>query len=329
MPGTGVGGPTYHLRIEFADVLNLPQGAKVFADGIQVGRLTRVTLIGPVAAEADRPARPGYVMADVDISRTAHLPANTTAELEQATPLGDVHIALTSPADVSGPQLRPDDTIPLSKTSQSPPIEDILTRLATFVGSGSINDIQQVVRQANSVFPVQPDDTARISATLGADIDDLAAHTDSIHAVVGGLQATIDDGVLGNIAELDRLLTPQGVQHTTDSVNATSGVVFVLTALGPLAPGFAWVAPALQALDDTARAIVPMLFGDHPLDTDSPSNLKKLVDLLDDTIIPFARQGPKIDMTGVTVNPAPGPALTPEQQTGRIIDTLRMIGAVR
>ncbi len=328
VPGTGVSGPTYHLRIQFADVLNLPQGAKVIANGVRVGQLAHVTLVDPVAAAPNRPAHTGYVIADVDIQNSVRLPVGTTAELRQETPLGDIHIALTEPPTAASGDLPADSTIPLTDTKQSPPIEDILARLSRFVGSGAVTDVQDIVRKMNGIFPQDPRETDRIAGTLGMDLSDLSGNTDSIHALVGGLQTTVDDGLLGNAPTFDQLLTPYGVQHTTDSVNATIGVIFVLTALGPVAPAAAWLGPALHSLDGSVRAVVPMLFGAHPLDTDSPSNMKKLVDLIQNKIIPFTDHGPKVNIVGVTVNPPPA-AMPADEQTGRIVDALRMIGVVR
>ncbi|AHH19566.1 Mce family protein MceE [Nocardia nova SH22a] len=329
VPGTGVGGPTYHLRIEFADVLNLPQGAKVIADGVRVGQLTGVTLVNPVPGTATAAARPGYVIADVAIRTSVRLPLGTTAQLRQATPLGDVHIALTEPAAPATGDIAPDATIPLADTRKQLPIEDILSQLATFVGSGAVNDVQNIVHNVNGIMPKDPAVTARISDVLGSDLGDLAAHTDSIHQLVSGIQATVDDGLLNHTSTWDPLLTPDGVQHTTDVISAEIGVVFVLTALGPFAPSTKWLGPVLDSTAGAARAVVPMLFGSAPLDTGSPSNMGKLIDLIQGKIIPFADSGPKIDLVGVGVSPPPDAGMNPEEQTGRIVDTLRMIGAVR
>ncbi|MGI5217828.1 MlaD family protein [Nocardia sp. CA-290969] len=329
LPGTGTSGPTYHLRIEFADVLNLPQGARVIADGVPVGHLNRVTVVDAAADIPGQPGHRGFVVADVSIRESVRLPAGTTAGLRQNTPLGDVHIALTEPTEHDRGQLPPGSTIPLADTTQSPPIEDILARLSTFVGSGAVTDFQDIVHRINTIMPADPQDTAHISEVLGASLADLAADTDSIHHLVRGLQSTVDDGLLYNAPAFDQLLTPEGVQHTTDVIDTTIGVVYVLTALGPLAPSALWLGPALQSGSRALRAFVPMLFGSHPLDTGSPSNFEKLVELIQNKIIPFAERGPKLNLVGITVDSPPVTALSPQQQTERIIDTLRMVGAVR
>ncbi|WP_036509051.1 MlaD family protein [Nocardia aobensis] len=329
VPGTGVGGPTYRLRIQFADVLNLPQGAKVIANGVRIGQLTHITVVDPAPATGTAAARKGYVIADVAIRTSVRLPVGTTAQLRQATPLGDVHIALTEPAHPTAGEIGPDATIPISDTRPQLPIEDILAQLATFVGSGAVHDIQNIVHTVNGIMPADAAVTARISDVLGADLNDLAAHTDSIHQLVSGIQATVDEGLLNHTSTWDPLLTPDGVQHTTDVIRAEIGVVFVLTALGPFAPSTTWLGPVLDSTTAAARAVVPMLFGSAPLDTGSPSNMARLTNLLQSRIIPFAARGPKVDLVGVTISPSPAPGMPPEEQTTRIVDTLRMIGAVR
>ncbi|MGW4634473.1 MlaD family protein [Nocardia sp. NPDC004415] len=324
LPGAGMSGATYPLRIEFANVLNLPQGAKVIASGVRVGSLTGVTLVDPVTATADQEARRGYAVAEVVIDRSVRLRQGTTATLRQETPLGDVHIALAEPATAT-PELAPGATIPLTDTTQAPPIEDILAGLSTFVGSGAVGDFQHIVRTMNGVFPADPRDTARIAEVLRGDTIDLGTHLDSVDALLDGMEATVEDGLQHNVPILDELLTPYGVEHTTDAVNAQIGVIFVLTALGPVAPSAQWLGPLLSSLEDTTRALVPMLLGRSPLDTTAPSNLKALREFIDTDLVPFATHGPKIDLVEVTV----APTLTPDERSARIVDTLRMIGLVR
>ncbi|MGW5922364.1 MlaD family protein [Nocardia fluminea] len=328
VPGSGVDGPTYPLRIEFADVLNLPQGAKVIAAGVRVGTLTGVTLVDPVPATPDRAAVPGYAIADVAIAQSVRLAAGTTAELRQETPLGDVHVALSEPVEARTGELTAGAIIPLADTTQSPPIEDILAGLSTFIGSGAVTDFQSIVQTMNGVFPEDPRDTARLAGILGADITDLGENLHSVDALLDGLEATVEEGMQQNVPILDELLTPYGVQHTTDAVNAQIGVIFVLTALGPVAPSAQWLGPLLSSLDDTTRALVPMLLGSRPLDADSPSNMKALIDLINTDLVPFATHGPKVDLVDVTLGPSTG-AITADDHTARIVDTLRMIGLVR
>lgn len=322
-PGMGVSGPTYPLHIQFANVLNLPPGAKVLVDGVVVGRLTGLGVSAPAVA-----AGRGYVTADIEIERSVALPATVTAELRQATPLGDIHIALTTDPVADGPDLGDDGTIPLAQTIQSPQVEDTLAGIAAGIGSGVIGDIQDTVRQANSVLPADPRETARIFGVLGSDLEDLAANQKSIDAVLDGLQANtqllVDDG-----ATIDTLLTPYGVQHTTDVIRSVVAVFFLLAYAPPVAHNAVWLTDLVGSADSAARAFMPVLFGSRPLDLTKPSNMNKVVDLIQNKIIPFVEKGPKVDVTSVRLSGPEAASVPTGEQTGRVIAALRMIGLVR
>ncbi|WP_329411352.1 MlaD family protein [Nocardia vinacea] len=73
VPGASVAGPTYQVRIEFANALNLPKQAKVVANGARIGRLRSVTVVDPSAPDS------GRIDATVDISSSVQLPTTTTA----------------------------------------------------------------------------------------------------------------------------------------------------------------------------------------------------------------------------------------------------------
>lgn len=327
VPGTKVSGDKYKLNIEFANVLNLPPGAKVIANGVQVGDLSSVRVVDPAAAGSGSSDK-GYVVATVEVKDTVKFPTTTKAELRQATPLGDVHIALLQPTDTSGPMFEPDSTIPLSQTSQTAQVEDTLAGLATVVGGGSITDLQDTVKQLNTVFPADPKETTRIFDQIKIDLVDVGVNIDTVDRVLDGLQSNVDV-VLADTPILDALLSDTGVDHEVKVISSLVKVIFIFTALGPLAHQVLWLAPLLGALDATATAVVPMILGSRPLDLESPSNLRKLVDLIQYKIIPFVQQGPKVNITRTGVaGPSPEP-IAAADQTGRIIDTLRMIGVVR
>ncbi|MGW6422276.1 MlaD family protein [Nocardia sp. NPDC055053] len=330
IPGSGPGGSTYRLHVEFADILNLPQGAPVIADGVKVGRLTGLRIVDPAPVVDGRSGRPGHVVADLAILDSVRLSSGTRAGLRQDTPLGAVYIALTAPVGATPNRLASDATIPLADTDPAPPIEDILAGLSTFVNGGAITDIQHIVGRINAILPRDTTETARVASDLGADLTDLAGHLDSVDTMLNGMQATIDEGILHNATAIGELLTPYGVQHTTDGVNASIEVLYMLTALDPIADNVVWLAPLLNSLDGAAQAVVPMLFGGHPLDAGSRSNLVKLTDLIQHKVIPFAERGPKVDIIDLTVATESADTTSSRSaQTDRILDTLRMIGVLR
>lgn len=315
VPGTTVSGETYSLHLEFANVLNLPPGAKVLADGVQIGNLTGLHITDS--------AGHALVVADIAVRASVPLPADVTAELRQATPLGDVHIALTTPPGSTAAKLTDGATIPLAHTSQAPQVEDTLAGLATAVGSGAVNDIQDTVRRLNSVLPGDPAYTARIFGVLGADLEDVGGNLQSVDALLNGLESTTRTA-LDDLPILSPMLTDKGTGHLVDTVSAVVSVFYIFTNLAPVAHQAVWLAPLVDGTDAAAKAVVPMLFGAHPMDLDTPSNLKTLVDLIQNKLIPFAEHGPKVDLVGIT-----GVGGSPVDSTERIIQTLRMIGLVR
>ncbi|MFQ6397361.1 MlaD family protein [Nocardia sp. KC 131] len=324
VPGTRVAGQTYRIHVQFADVLNLPIGAKVYANGALAGNLDSLQVVEPGSERQ----RTGYVVLTLDIADTVKLPADTTAELRQATPLGDMHIALISRPDDPGPELRENATIPIQQTKPTRQVEDTLAALATAMGSGAVLDLQNLVRQLNASLPPDPADTARIFGVLGEDLRDVAANLGDVDSFLDAL-TTNTTTLIEDEPLLRQLLDDYGVAHVTDVVGSVVGILYIMSGLGPVAANAVWLAPAVAGLDDLARAMVPLLFSNRPLDLNAPSNLNKLTALIRDKIIPFTEHGPKIDIVGASVSDPAAPLGPREDKVQDILATLRLIGVVR
>ncbi|MBF6175942.1 MlaD family protein [Nocardia blacklockiae] len=323
VPGAGVAGPAYHIRIEFTDVLNLPSRAKVVANGAQIGVVTKVEL-----APRDRAAGADHVVVEAEIDDAVALPATTTAAMRQNTLLGDLHIALTTPPDGFGRLLRDGDTIPARQTRPAVRVEDTLAGIATFVQGGAVNHLQDMVTQLNGVLPEDPAETAHIFQVLGADAEDLARNLDQVDLLLNGF-GTDADVVNRRGDTLAELLGEPAVEQVSAAVASIVGVVGVLGAMAPIAHAVVWLTPLAESADAAARAFVPLAFTARPLDLDAPSNLNMLVALIRDKVIPFVEHGPKVNLRRVAVTPEQGPPPDADEQTERILRTLRMIGVVR
>ncbi|BCK57342.1 MlaD family protein [Nocardia wallacei] len=322
LPGAGVAGPSYHVRIEFTDVLNLPARAKVIANGAQVGVATNIAL-----AQPDR-GPGGHVIVDAEIDDDVQLPTTTTAVLRQNTLLGDIHIALTTPPDGFGRLLHDGDTIPVGQTRPAVRVEDTLAGVATFVQGGAIDHLQDLITDLNGVLPEDPAQTARIFQVLGADAADLSANLDQVDHLLNGF--TKDSEVMNRRRDtLAELLTEPAVEQLSASVATIVNVIGVLGGMAPVAHALTWLAPVAQSADGALGAIFPLLFTSRPLDLQAPSNLNALVAVIRDKIIPFVEHGPKVRLRGVTVTPEQGPPVPADEQVEHILRTLRMIGVVR
>ncbi len=319
VPGTGMPGSSYPLRIEFANTLNLPARAKVMANGARVGTVEEVEVVD--AADG------GFVAVTVAISDEVTIAADTVAQLRQDTVLGDIHVELSTPPSSTAPNLSPGATLPRTQTRPANQIEDTLATISTFVQGGSITRFQDIVERLNAVFPEDPVETARISQVIGSDIQDLAANLDQADVFLNSLVDA--SNIVGSRSDtLAELLTESAVVQVSDSVASIVNVVGVLGALGAVSHSLVWLQPLVTSADAAAKAFVPLAFTSRPLDLSAPSNLNALVSLIRDRIIPFVERGPKVDIVGATITTDPD-APSEDDQVQAIVSALRMIGAVR
>ncbi|WP_233608331.1 MlaD family protein [Nocardia stercoris] len=324
MPGTGVSGPSYHVHIQFSNVLSLPARAKIMANGAQVGTVTGVHVVDSAHdSSAANTGAGGFVVVDADISTAVQLPVATTAELRQNTVLGDTHVALLTPTTGYGSLLADGGTIPLAQTKPPQQLEDTMAAVAMFTNSGAIQQLQDMVQQIDASLPRDPARTAQISRTIAGDTVDLAAHEDALDALLDGL-ATNPDELHKVSDDLDDIFRPESVEQTAGIVRSLSGVTDIFGQLGPVGTSLAWLAPLLGAAGPAAAAFVPLVTG-GTIDTSRPATLARLSELLRDKVIPWVQSGPKVNVTGVRTDAAVPVA----DRTDRMIATLRMIGVVR
>ncbi|MFC4377817.1 MlaD family protein [Nocardia halotolerans] len=315
VPGSTVSGSTYRVQIEFASALNLPSKSKVIANGAEIGTVDAVRVVQPADAP---PGRGGYVVVEADILDTVALPTHSIAELRQDTILGDIHVALTTPKDGFGDLLRDGGTIPIERTKPPVQLEDTMATMALFVQGGAIGQLQDMIGRVNSVMPQDPKETARISAVMGADAADLAANLDQVDLLVNGLSANAE--IMHNIEdELTAILTPEAVRALAGTQDSIAKTMVIFDQLGPLGDSLTWLAPIANAGDAAATAFLPLAGGSA--DLRSPTNMALLTALLRDKIIPFAEQGPKVNLSSVRVSE--------QDQLAQIVTALRMIGMVR
>ena len=261
MPTPGPGGPSYRLTAVFADALNLPDGAHVNLNGDEIGRVHEITT-------RDYTAR---VL--MTVRQDIALPVGTTAELRQATPLGEVFVALHPPTDAqpgSTPTraLHDGDTIGLGDTQASATVEDLLTSMSALVNGGGLAQVQTIVHELNTATDGRAGQIAHLLgqtgdtlATLNArtkDIDRVLAASERLSTTLRARHGSIDtafDDLTPGISELaeqtDRLtkaLHAAGkVSDTGDHLMDRSGhdVRSAVHDLGPVLDGFADTRPVL------------------------------------------------------------------------------------
>ncbi|MEG8182758.1 MCE family protein [Nocardia terpenica] len=307
VPGTTIAGASYPIRIEFTSVLNLPAKAKVLADGLEVGVLDRVDL-------ADRRA-----VATVKLRAGVRIPASGTAEIRQATVLGEPYIALLPSHDRAEPPLEPGATIPLARTRPPDSVEDLLRGMANVLANGRFGDLADAVARANTAFPT--DDEYRALATeMHTDLHDMATGSADLDRILDGA-ARMSGDLAARRSAVDRALV-LGPARAAGLADVLFGVVDLAVGLGKLAgPAGALVWPIYPQTMDIYRAMRPLLLTVASADTTVPMNIDKLITLLRDKLIPYFGAPPNIRVTGEV-------AADPAHQADALIAALRSIGMV-
>ncbi|WP_020668784.1 MCE family protein [Amycolatopsis nigrescens] len=265
LPGGGVPGESYRLNAVFSDALNLPEKAHVKLDGVDIGRVQEIVA-------KDYTARVGML-----ISKNVTLPGGTSAELRQATPLGDVFVALHRP-ERPGPPIREGDTIGLPDTSAAASVEDTLSALSTLVNGGGLGQLKTIVTEVNTALADRGPQTRNLLgelnttlATLNArtgDIDRVLAATQSLTTVAEQRRGTVD-AALAEFTPAMKVLAEQtgGLTDVLGKVAAAGAtgdrvlgelrgdLTSKLNDLGPVLDGFA----ALKdSLGPTLRGMVTL-----------------------------------------------------------------------
>lgn len=183
LPQPGIGGETYKVHAVFNDALNLPTRAHVKVSGTDVGVVTNISTENFIAD------------VELEIRRDVNLPEGTTAELRQATPLGDVFVAIALPPKQSAGQLLKDgDTITLEHTSAGASVEELLVSVSMLLNGGGINQVARISTEMNSMFVGRGPQLSHLIVELTGVIGSLNQRTAQIDSTLQGL-----DGLLGNL----------------------------------------------------------------------------------------------------------------------------------
>ncbi|QIS12615.1 MCE family protein [Nocardia arthritidis] len=176
MPEPGLGAPGYTIHAAFRDALNLPQRAHIRIGGTDIGVVTRITTTNFVA--------------DVEmlIREDISLPQGTTAELRQATPLGDIFVAMTLPPEgAGGPPLRPGDTLDLQHTAAAASVEQLMMSVSMLINGGGINQAAKIAAELNSMFAGRAPQLAHLIGEMTDAIAALNQRTADIDSTLTGL----------------------------------------------------------------------------------------------------------------------------------------------
>lgn len=136
LPGTGVSGETITIRADFAEALNLAEGATVKVNGVDSGKVQGVDV------------EDFHAQAEMKVKTDAELREGATARLRYTTPLGELFVDITNPA--KGAKLDDGDVLELADTSTAPTVEDALAQASLLVNGGGLEQLQTVTEELNT-----------------------------------------------------------------------------------------------------------------------------------------------------------------------------------
>ncbi|CAJ1500504.1 MlaD family protein [[Mycobacterium] burgundiense] len=291
----------YDITLEFEDVLNLPDRARVAFNGVTVGVVTGVTM---TSRHVDVTARIGSGVA---------VPSNAQAALEQATVLGDIYVAIAEPesGDPPAPALGPRDRIPVAQTTSPPQLEDTLASLAAFVGSGSVQRAQNTVVRINRLTPPS-DEVRRLSSRVVTNLSDLSDNIDQVDKLLDGV-SHMGEMWHSRIPQIELLLSPRGQLSLERIVIPANTISRLLPGVGSVAAGGFWLVPFLNSMAETVGTV-------QRSKINFEEEIPKYRRLLTDFFIPQDKY-PAINITSIV-------APDGREMSGDVQDVLRILGAV-
>lgn len=234
----------YSIVLEFANVLNLPDRATVVMDGIPVGVVENVAM---GKNDVDVTAR---------IDRSVKVPSDVHAELRQATVLGDIYVAIDRPRESGGAaqSLGPNDRVPLAQTTSPAQLEDTIAQLANFVGSGSIQRVQNTIIGINRVTPDRDERVRAIAHRVSANLADLSDNIDTVDHWLNGLSGTVD-AMAREIPAYAFWFSPRGQQSWDFATNSGSYISTTIPSVGSIYTGGYWLVPLFESLGIALGAV--------------------------------------------------------------------------
>ncbi|WP_211188776.1 MlaD family protein [Gordonia asplenii] len=268
LPAPGGIGDAITVNAVFDNALNLPTRAKVKLNGTDVGQVSDI-----VAKDYKAHVR-------MEVSKSIQLPNGTGAELRQATPLGDVFVALLVPKGTASSYIGDGGTLDGPRTAAAT-VEDLLVSAAAVVDGGSLSSLQTILTElSNAVsgdstelsgaikgfttaitrFNANAGEVDRAMANTRTLTEQLAAGRNQMVAAIAKLPAAIDviNGQMSTLlTTLDK--TNKVTAATSDFLRSDKqDTIDLLTNLSTAFAGLKEAATVLGPLSDNLVKLNPL-----------------------------------------------------------------------
>ncbi|MFV8054827.1 MCE family protein [Mycobacterium sp. 48b] len=176
---------TVRYHAEFTDSSGLEVGNNVMVAGTKVGTVSQISL------------HHGRALVELAVRGTVKLGADTTAHIKTGSLLGQRTVSLDS---AGGSTLRPNATIPVTRTSTPFSLPDAVGQLTTNIGATDTN-------QLNAALDTLSDTLNQIAPQLGPTFDGLTRLSQSLNARNESLRT-----LLTSAADVTKVLAQRGQQ---------------------------------------------------------------------------------------------------------------------
>jgi phospholipid/cholesterol/gamma-HCH transport system substrate-binding protein len=197
--GADLGDHPYTITGYFADVLDLVPQSAVKVNDVAEGKVTAISLSD--CSVRGTTVKQWCAKVKMKVNADVQLPANSHAEVQQTSLLGEKYVALIAPsaADAKPSRLRNGSAITFANTKSAPEVEQVLGALSLLLNHGGLTQIQTIAKELNSALGT----TARRQAlrnlvsrngslqtflrTLDQQKNDITTALDDINALAGTL----------------------------------------------------------------------------------------------------------------------------------------------
>lgn len=234
IPGTGVSGETITIKAEFDEALNLAEGAPVKVNGVDSGKVKSIGIDDFTA------------VVTMEVKTDAELHRGATARLRYTTPLGELFVDVTNPAD--GAPLEDGTTLRLDETETAPTVEDALAQASLLINGGGLDQLQTITEELNTALGGNEGEVRRLLELSATFLTQANATTSSIDAVITSL-----DSLAGTLDEREDVIN-RAMREIRPAAAVLRRATPELTALLQAVQEFA------GAADRTVRATRSQLF---------------------------------------------------------------------
>jgi phospholipid/cholesterol/gamma-HCH transport system substrate-binding protein len=150
--GADLGDHPYTITGYFADVLDLVPQSAVKVNDVAEGKVTAISLTDCTVSGTT--TKQWCAKVKMKVNAEVKLPANSHAEIQQTSLLGEKYVALIAPsaADASSAPLRNGSQISFQVTKSAAEAEQVLGALSLLLNEGGLTQIQVIAQELNSAL---------------------------------------------------------------------------------------------------------------------------------------------------------------------------------